>query len=112
MAIAQTASTTMTARKIHIPIRPPLGLSFAAYYSPPGLRASKRDGKREYCHGKRDGAERERPGIHAERAQPRDQPAAGGIRAAHRDDVDHVLRLVLLVAREHREEHFTRRVGD
>src|SRR2546426_12432446 len=114
MPIAHTATTTMMARIT----QPPMSMSLPShgYYSlgfgASGLRAAKRNGQRDPYRGERDGTGRDGARLHAERAQPRNEPAAGGVGAAHRDDVDHVLGLVLLVAREHREQHLARRIGD
>src|SRR5512143_4009432 len=76
------------------------------------LRASERDRDEEPAGGERNRNERYRAQLHAERAQRREQPAARGVRAAEDHDVDHVLCLVFLLAREHREQHLARRVGD
>src|SRR5438067_13659206 len=67
------------------------------------LRPAEREREHEAHGGKGDGADRKRARLHAERAQGGDEPAARRVGAAHGDDVDHVLRLVFLIAGEHRE---------
>src|SRR5436190_23989137 len=110
----------MMPRKIQMPMVPsPPVRSRDAYYSLGGrrpgtalLRAPEAEREREARRGERNGEDRQAPDVGAERAQRGEQPAAGSVGTAHRDDVDHALCLVLLVAPDHGEEHLARRVGD
>ena len=63
------------------------------------LNATESAEERKADGRQRDRDQRNRAHFHAERAQRREQPPARGVGAAHGDDVDHVLGLVLLVAR-------------
>ena len=76
------------------------------------LRPSQRRRQGEPTGRHRQRAQRDRPDLEPYRLQAVEHPAVQRVGAAIDHHVDEVLRLVLLLAGDDREEHLARRIGD